>query len=174
MDKYDVRKFWLLKWVLVLALAAPMLAQQCTKKETLTTATSGQVFSNNTAQPNCNAFALTWVTTGFSAISIQLEGSNNGGTWAAFSGASTVVVGTNPATTLSGTIKVAASDKIAYLRVNLTSKTGTGSLAYQLYGYSGTTAGLGELVRECVCKGVVWVGELVSACAKELCGWVGE
>lgn len=126
-----------------LLVPASMQAQQCTFRGNFTTTGPAGQFNNNTANPNCNAFALTWNTTGYTAISIQIEGSDNLSTWTAYSGASTVVVGTNPSTALSGTIKISASSKIAYVRVNLVSATGTGAVNWQVFGYSGTSAGLG-------------------------------
>ena len=111
----------------------------CTFKGSFTVATTGVPYNNSTANPNCNSFTLTWNSAGFSALSIQLEGSDDNVTYAAFSGASTVLVGANPSTTLSGAIVIQASSTLAYLRVNLVSKTGTGTLNYQVYGYSGVT-----------------------------------
>lgn len=105
--------------------------------------TPSTAYANNTTNPNCHIFALTWNTTGFSALSIQLEGSDDSTTWTAFSG-SAVVTGSNPATTLSGAMVINASTKIAYLRVNLTSATGTGGVNYQVFGVAGASASLGN------------------------------
>lgn len=96
-------------------------------------------FANNTASPTCNAWALTWNTTGFSAISIQLQGSDDGSSWTAFSGTSTVLVGANPSTALSGAIVVQASSTLAHLQVKLNSATGSGTVSFQAYGYNGVT-----------------------------------
>lgn len=128
--------------VLVIFLVPYLAAQSspaCTQRGSLTTATHYTALPNNTGNPNCNSWALTWSTQGFSAVTIQFEGSDNNTSWAAFSGSSTVVVGTNPSSTLSGTIVVQASSTNAYVRVNVTSVTGTGAVNFQLYGYNGVT-----------------------------------
>ena len=90
-------------------------------------------------------WALTWSTAGFTAISIQLEGSDDNVTFTAFTGASVVIAGSNPSTDLSGTIKVSATSHNAYLRVTLNSVTGTGTVSFQLRGSSGilSTASVG-------------------------------
>ena len=104
----------------------------------LTTATTGPTHANNTASPQCNAFALSWWASGFSALSIQLEGNDTqGGTYTAFTGTGTVVVGPNPSTALSGNIIIQANSKIAWIRVRVNSVTGSGSIKYQVFGYSG-------------------------------------
>lgn len=109
----------------------------------LTMAGPDTAYQNNQTTPNCNSWALTWNTTGFSGITIQLEGSDDGSTWVAYSGATQVIVGTNPSSALSGTTKVVATTHLAFIRVDLTAATGTGVVKYQLYGSSGTTSGLG-------------------------------
>lgn len=134
--------------VLLLLLLSPLigLAQTtspCTQTGSLTTATPFTRFTNNTSNPTCNVWVLTWSSTGFSAFTIQLEGSDDGTTWAAFSGATTVVVGTNPASTLSGVMKIQATTTNAFLRVNVTAVTGTGAINFQLRGSSGITSMLG-------------------------------
>jgi len=127
--------------VILLLLPLGIWAQgpSCTQKGTLTTATVFTALPNNTANPNCNAFALTWNSTGFSAISIQLQGSDDNVTYTAFTGSTTVLVGSNPAASLSGAIVIQASTKLAYLQVKLNSVSGTGGVNFQLYGYNGVT-----------------------------------
>lgn len=134
--------------VLLLLLLSPLIAfgqttSPCTQAGSLTTATPFTRFTNNTSNPTCNVWVLTWSSTGFSAFTIQLEGSDDGTTWAAFSGATTVVVGTNPASTLSGVMKIQATTTNAFLRVNVTAVTGTGAINFQLRGSSGITSMLG-------------------------------
>lgn len=113
-------------------------------KGTFTAAAAGNSNANNTANPNCNAFALTWntgsPTSGVTALSIQLEGSDDNTTFTAYTGATTVLVGTNPSTALSGVIIVQASAKIAYIRARTTVVTGSGVINYQIFGYNGITA----------------------------------
>jgi hypothetical protein len=115
----------------------------CTFKGSFTTATTGVVYKNNTANPNCNAWALTWnigdPATSITALSIQLEGSDDNSTFAAFTGATTVLVGTNPGLTLSGANVIQASSKLSFVRVKVNSITGSGTINYQVYGYNGVT-----------------------------------
>ena len=111
----------------------------CTWKATATVSGAQVSFPNNTASPICNAFALSWNSTGFSGVSIELQGSDNNASWTTFTGTSTVLVGTNPQTGLTGTIIIQASATLAFIRVNLTSLTGSGSVSYQIYGYNGVT-----------------------------------
>ena len=112
-----------------------------TWKGAFTTAAAGTSNANNTANPNCNSFALTWTSpsSGVTALSIQLEGSDDNVTFTAFSGASTVIVGMNPSTALSGAIIVQASANIAYIRARVTTFTGSGVVNYQIYGYNGVS-----------------------------------
>lgn len=135
-------KSFFVRLLIWLAFLSPVLAQtpSCTFKGSFTSATTGAPYANNTANPNCNSFALTWFSTGFTALSVQLEGSNDNVTYTAYTGAATVIAGTvNPSTALSGTIIVQTQSKIAWVRVNVTSKTGTGSISYQVYGYNGVS-----------------------------------
>lgn len=139
-----------LKLILYLLLPLGVLAQQppaCTPSGTsswkgaFTTAAAGTTNVNNTANPNCNAFALSWTspTTGITALSIQLEGSDDNTTFTAFTGTTTVLVGANPSTALSGVIIIQASSKIAYIRARMNSISGSGVVNYQIYGYNGVT-----------------------------------
>lgn len=131
-----------MKRLLVFLLVSFALAAQtpsCTQKGTLATATTFTAFTNNTANPNCNSWALTWNSTGFTALAIQLQGSDDGTTYTAYTGTSTVVVGTNPSTALSGATVIQASTKLAFVQVKLNSVTGTGAVNFQLYGYNGVT-----------------------------------
>jgi len=129
------------KLILFLLSAGLAWAQgpSCQFKGTFASATTGTPYTNNTGNPNCNAFALTWNSTGFTGLSIQLEGSDDNSTYTAFSGSSTVLVGSNPASTLSGAIVVQASSSLAYIRVRVPSVTGSGGINYQVYGYNGVT-----------------------------------
>ena len=116
----------------------------CTFTGSFSSATTSPTFDNRT-RPNCNAWAVTYYSSGFSALSVQLEGApdNAGtpGTWTAFSGATVVLLGSNPSTALQSVIKIAAYTP--WVRLHVTSVTGTGSITWQVYGYFGTTAALG-------------------------------
>ncbi len=128
------------RFILFLLLPFGLLAQSgpvCTQKGSLTTATVFTPLPNNTGNPNCNAFALTWNSTGFSAVTMQLQGADTiGGTYTAFTATTPFA---NPQAGLSGTIIVQGVTKIAFLQVNATVATGTGAINFQLYGYQGVT-----------------------------------
>lgn len=135
-----------MKRTLFLWLLLPLLAgaqtPSCQFKGTFTAtgvSPANPGFDNSTASPTCNAWALTWNTAGFSAISIQLQGSDDGSSWTAYSGSTTVLVGSNPSTALSGAIVVQGSSKLAHLQVKLNSATGSGTVSFQVYGYNGVT-----------------------------------
>lgn len=120
--------------------AAAQTTNACSDRGTLTTAPSvSTATKNNTVNPNCNAWALTWVSTGFTALSIQIQGSNDNVTYTAYTGATTVLVGSNPSTALSGAIVIQASSRLAYLQVKLNSVSGSGTVNWQLYGANGVT-----------------------------------
>lgn len=127
---------------LLLPFAAAAQVQSCNWNQTVTGSGVGTSQPNDTVSPNCNAFALTWTSTGFTALTIQLEGSHvSGSGFTAFSGTSTVVAGTsNPTSALSGVIIIQAQTKIAFIRFNVPSVTGSGSIQTQLKGYSGISA----------------------------------
>ncbi len=120
----------------------------CTPSSTtFTAATTGAAISNaNTATP-CVAWRLTYNSTGFSALSIQLETSPDNSSWTAVTNSvcsSTtqppcVIDGANPSTTTgNATLSVRAYGR--YVRVNVTSVTGSGSIVTRLYGYKGLSA----------------------------------
>lgn len=132
-----MKKIWL-AWLL-LPFSGLGQTASCTQKGSLTTATTFTALPNNTANPNCNAWALTWSTVGFSAVSIQLQGSDDNVTYAAFTGATTVLVGSNPSSALSGATIIQASTKNAYVQVRLVSATGSGAVNFQIFGYNGVT-----------------------------------
>lgn len=79
-------------------------------------------------------------STGFSAVSLTLQGapdsSGSPGTWVTYPG--TVVVGTNPLTSTTGgfmALVVDPSNTAVWVRMNITSVTGTGSIHGRVYGY---------------------------------------
>jgi len=119
---------------------SPALSQtsQCTIAGTL----SATGFSNvvNNLSSGCYGFRVSYASTGFSALSIQLEyAPNNGGssgTYAAFSGAA-VTDGSNPSTSLQGTIGIHGA--APFYRLHLTSVTGTGSVQFTVFGTNGVS-----------------------------------
>lgn len=119
----------------------------CSQALTITSAAAQTAVhspSSGTGTSGCNTWTLTWSVTGFTAVTVQLEGSQDGSTFSALSGTSVILVGANPtswttSTGSNGNIIVARA-YFPYVRVNITAVTGSGSISTYLLGYSGTTA----------------------------------
>jgi hypothetical protein len=148
------RRLRLLAWVIGLVLSwgvCPLVNAQttpsCRQNGSLTSAAVYTTLpNNNTNPPNnnliCNAWTLSWWSSGFTGVTIELQGSDDNVTWTTFTGSSTVLVGSNPQTSLSGTIKIQATSTNAYVRVNVTSVTGTGAVNFQVFGATGSISNL--------------------------------
>jgi hypothetical protein len=92
----------------------------------------------------CDGWTLTYTNFGFSAVSLLLQSAPNGssalptatgvpGTWAAFAG--TILTGSvNPSVSITQS-EAKATGYFPFLRVNLTSKTGTGIIIGELHGW---------------------------------------
>lgn len=146
----------------MVALAQHTPTQDCRQQPTFTSATAFTGFPNNTTSTNCRVFALSWTaTSGVTALSIQLEGSDDQITWTAYTGTSTVVVGTNPSTALSGAMVVVISEHLAFVRANVTAFTGTGTINAQLYGVLGASASIGNSTGGGACT---LAGDVTGAC----------
>jgi hypothetical protein len=137
-------------FLLVLFLAGTIYAQSpqtpdCSQSLSFTRAQAGTVLPVNTgAQNGCATFRLTWVVTGFSAVTISLQGSQDNSTFANF--ISTLVLeGTNPTSWTSATTSnsIVVQGYLPYVRVNISSVTGTGTVATTLLGWRGTTPATG-------------------------------
>lgn len=132
------------KLVLLVSLSFfPLLAQDCLQtyrfsnvtgtNDLSAPGTSGN-FDNRTR--SCNSWVFSYTSTGFSALSIQLESAtdNSGSpnTFGVYSG--TTVSGTNPQTLATfGTF--IGTGFVPWLRVNLSTVTGSGSVIVTLYGF---------------------------------------
>lgn len=110
----------------------------------LTAGTGTSKAINNRSQ-GCDGWEMMTSVEGLSAISIRLEDSANtytvtGGSptqWIAFEG--TVVIGTNPSTALTSSTYL-ATGYYPWIRVNVASSAGTGSVDVILYGWKATSA----------------------------------
>ena len=122
----------------------------CSQQLTFTGAISGAAINTiSGAQAGCAGWRLTWSVTGFTAATISIQGSQDNSTWGNYI-ASFVQEGTNPTFwtsaavlapgTSSNSIVVRASSP--YVRVNIASVTGSGTINTTLYGYVGTSAQL--------------------------------
>jgi hypothetical protein len=135
--------------VFILAVASSFgQPANCSQSATLTSATAGTSLNNRLGLSGaCNLWKLQYYSTGFSAISISLQGApDNGsgapGTWADVS-STFVQVGSNPLTgTGSGFLQ--AQNYYAWMRVNLGTATGSGSVKYDLKGFNSNVARAGS------------------------------
>lgn len=117
-----------------------VLAQstQCNFTGTFTTTGSSSAYVNTNQGTNCNTWALEVHSTGFSAISVSLQRSDDN---SSYSDVSTIVVtGTNPIVTLSGVTQFI--NYAPYFKVKLNSDTGAGTVTWNLTGAAGIQAKL--------------------------------
>lgn len=102
--------------------------------------TSGVSTQLDNRNLGCYQFRVNYSSTGFSALSIQLEQApDNGGvpgSWTAFTGTA-VTDGTNPSTSIVGAI-IGVHSNAPWLRLNLSTVTGTGKVTYQVWGANST------------------------------------
>jgi hypothetical protein len=122
-----------------------------TSSTTFTAATVGTAISNsNTATP-CRSWGVTYNSSGFSAFSIQFETSPDNITYTAVPNtvcSSTiqppcVIDGANPSTTIGNqTFSIRAYGR--YVRLNVTSVTGSGTITARVFGYKGLSANAGS------------------------------
>ena len=117
----------------------------CSQNLTFTSAIAGASISaiQPGASNGCAGYRLTWQITGFTAATVQFEGSQDNSSWAAID-SSLVQEGTNPtmwtSATKSNTIVVRCY--LPFVRVNITGVTGTGTIKTTIFGYAGTSAQL--------------------------------
>lgn len=122
--------------LLLLSLSVTCFAQatQCNLPSSIITGTNRTVYVNINSV--CNAWVLTYQSTGISAVSISVQTSDDNSSFSDATG--NVTVGTNPSTTLYGMIQLYAYGP--YIAVNVGTFTGTGSVTWQLKGSSGVLA----------------------------------
>jgi hypothetical protein len=89
----------------------------------------------------CYQWRVSYNSTGFSGISVQLEYApdNNGvpGSWSVFTG-SVVTDGSNPSTS-TNTATIGIHSNAAWVRLNLVTAIGSGALTYQIWGANSTS-----------------------------------
>lgn len=137
----------------LLASAAALMAQStpsavdCRFTDTFTSATTGAARINDTVGTPCVAWRVTVNTSGFSGFSIQFETSPDNITFTAVPNnicssvvpPPCVIDGGNPDTTTgSSTFSVKAYGK--FIRLNVTSVTGSGTINTNTLGYKGLSA----------------------------------
>lgn len=97
-------------------------------------------YPNSTETIGIRYWTFEYKITGYSGVSIVLQGAPDSsgapGTWATFPG--TVYNGANPSTSTTGammSLYITPANDTPWVRINVTSVTGTGSLKGQVYGY---------------------------------------
>lgn len=146
-----------LLWLFTFAVVLHAQPTQCNDAQSVT-GTGRTVYIN--FNQVCNTWVLTYQSSGLSALSIQVETSNDNSTFTAVS--SNVLVGSNPSTTLTGMIQLQAYGP--YIGVNVTTFTTTGSITWTLKGSSGVQANVksgGGSGGSCATLG----GDLSGTCA---------
>lgn len=103
---------------------------------------SGTSIVLDNRRTGCYQWRVTYSNAGFSALSIQLESApDNGGSpgsWSAFTGSTVVTDGTNPSTSITfATIGIHST--ASFVRLNLSSATGSGVISYQVWGANSTS-----------------------------------
>lgn len=129
---------------------------------------------NRAAQ--CNSWVFTYDSEGFSAVNIQLEDApaavGVAGTFVAYAGA--IVSGVNPSTVTTSASFI-GTGYYPYMRGNVVSATGTGSINITMYGYK-TPALIGLNVKTTVPQWVktswLYVANGTSGCANANGCWV--
>lgn len=120
-------------------LAAASLLGQCAANSPQFTAAGNVSVTIDNRTKACYSWVFTYNSTGFSALSIQVEGAPDvagvPGTWAAIV-APALVTGSNPSTTTTYDAMTLQVNP-PWVRVHLVSKTGTGTITYQLTGTAG-------------------------------------
>jgi hypothetical protein len=105
---------------------------------TVPTAAAGSATYFDNRKQGCYQWRVTYTATGFSALSVQLESApDNGGVPGSWS-AMTPTDGSNPSTS-TNTATIGAHQSAAFVRLNLVTATGSGSLTYQTWGANSTS-----------------------------------
>lgn len=128
--------------ILFLLSCAGLMAQNCTVRNTFVI-TGTQTYDNRT--PQCTNFTFSYFVSGFSAISIEVDGAPDSGGIPGLWTALTPATGSNPSTTLTGVSSYSGA-VFPWVRINVTSVTGPGTVSFQLLGNatassSGTISG---------------------------------
>lgn len=112
----------------------------CSINGSFSSATNGSTKDNRLNSTGaCINWRLTYQSTGFSALSISIQGApDSSGTAGTFADVSStyVVQGSNPSTLLQG--EVAIAQFFPWMRVKVNSTTGSGTITYNLNGVNAT------------------------------------
>ncbi len=131
----------------VLMFAQPGTPYDCFSVYTFSAATSQTGQNNSSSAAPCVAWRVTYTSTGFSSVTVQFETSPDNSNWTAVTNSicsssvqpPCVTDGANPlAADVMGSSSMRAYGK--YVRIHVTSVTGTGSGQVVTYGYRGTSA----------------------------------
>lgn len=124
----------------------PVFAQTptCAQTGTITSATVGTSLNNRTTNSTaCALWRLEYWYTGFSAVTVQLEGAPDNGSGApgsfAAMGSTFTLYGANPCSA-SGSCNIVVQAYFPWVRLNVTTATGSGSIRYKLVGFDSANA----------------------------------
>jgi hypothetical protein len=106
----------------------------CIVSFSFTTATTGVAIDNR--YKGCTSWTLSYASQGFTVVSLVVQSAPDAGgvpgTWVTFAGSIVTGINPNTATTQNSTV---FSGYEPWVRANLTTATGTGTLVGALYGY---------------------------------------
>ena len=132
-----MKRLIILLWACsVFAQSTPDAAQQFS----FTSVKAGPSMSVFNGAPTGSAnFRLTWLSTGFTGYTIALQGSQDGSTWANIDSSLIQQSTVNPTvwTSSTKTNTIVGVVYLPYVRVNVSSVTGTGTITSYLVGYKG-------------------------------------
>lgn len=136
------------KILLLTVLTFPLFAQiqptQCNMSVTFTAsgttpATGTNLFDNTLNNAQCNTWVMTAYATGFTGMTVQLEGAGPAGVFSAVTASGGT---TNPCNTITGCV-IQSLAMFNQFRINITSTTGSGTIFVRLNGAVGVTAKVG-------------------------------
>lgn len=122
--------------ILLVMAGAVASAQTCTAPVNFQFAGNGSIIDNRAA--GCTTLTLFYQSSGFSAVTIQLEGASGANSPGSFSALTPVMGQSNPMTSTVGsaaTFDISGSAFVGWLRVHLTTATGTGTITGGMYGF---------------------------------------
>jgi hypothetical protein len=136
---------------LLFIFSLPIFGQTPDCQFTFTASTAAPGIAHANKGPQCPSWRFTFYSTGFSAVSIQVEAApdvaGSPGTWAIVPTAAVSEASCFPTGCTAGNPTVATQagtfvlrTYFPWIRVNLTTATGTGFVSSYMYGYKGTTA----------------------------------
>src|SRR6185369_10629590 len=138
--------------MLFLMVVSACIAQSpdCTFTHSFTGTGRSTAFTNTAQNANCVAWRVTVSTTGFSTVTVALQTSADNSSWASVTSQACAAANTNLNCQTDGVNPVVGANATAanrayaaYIAVNVTGVTGSGSGKVTVLGYKGTSASAG-------------------------------